>query len=198
MNVRKAAATTFWLLFVFIGTAVLLPIIRDALPYEIISVLDSQFHPQYCIESFYLFIVNLASWMMVIAGAIDAILNNRAHFQLLSSFSAIIVLCIPTIAVALIPLEPPYLFWGAYQLIAILGTYWSFRKMTNINRASGQKLIAFIKDIKTGGGTPKNHVSDHYTVFCFALILLVVHAAQIIAFIVYALSYWQPIIDSLI
>ena len=194
MNVRKAASTTFWLTVLFVGTALLLPVLRDALPYEIISALDAQFHPREYIGSAFSFIVEMAVWMMVLAGMLDAILRQKVHLQLLGSFSVVILLSVPTVLAALLPTS--HLFWAAYQLIAILGTYFSFSKLIKINHPSGQGLIAFLKTVKNDGGTPRGHISDHLTVFIASFLLIAVHAAQIVAMVVYLVTYWQMIADA--
>ena len=188
MNVKKATRATFWLVFLFTGIILLIPVIKQVLPYEILFSLDIRFRPENDIKSFFPFIVNLAVWIMIAAGTLDVILNNKAHFQLLGSFSVIIVLGIPIIVIASIPSVTLYIFWGAYQLIAILGTYWTFRKIIKNNKLSGQKLISFIKEIKTGGGIPMGHVSDHYIVFGMALILIILQAVLIVSMLIYMIA----------
>jgi hypothetical protein len=194
MSVRKAAGTTFWLVLLFVGTALLLPVIRQSLPYDVFYHFDARFSAHYSIGGFYPFVVNLAIWVIIIAGTLDAILNNKFHFQLLGCYSVIIVLGIPAVIAALIPSVTQYMFWGVYQLIAILGTYWAFRKITKNNKVLGQKLIPFIKEIKIGGGAPRGHISDHYATFGMSLILITVQAIQIISLIVFAIANWQMFI----
>ena len=194
MSVKKAAGTTFWLIFLFVGIALLLPIIRQALPYEVVYSFDARFYSQYYVGGFFPFVVNLAVWIIVIAGTLDAILNNKFHFQLLGSFSVVIVLSIPTIIAGVIPAVTPYMFWGIYQLIAILGTYWAFRKFSHNKHYGGQKMIPFIKELKNAGGLAKGHISDHYIAVGMGSILAALEALQIISFIIFAIMYWNTLI----
>lgn len=194
MSVRKAAGTTFWLIVLFVGFSFMLPVIRNALPYEIIYPLETRLHPQYYMSRFFPFVVNLAMWAAIVVGTIDVILNNRNHFALLKSYNVLIVLAIPVIITACIPPVTINMFWGVLQLTAILGTYWTFRKFIHNNRRGGQKLIPFIKEIKNTGGSPIGHISDHYIVWGASLVLITIYALQIILFIVFVSTNWNAFV----
>ncbi len=194
MNVKKMAETTFWLIVFFVGMSFLLPTIRQDLPYEIILILEPRLHSQYFIGSFFPFLVNIAFWIMIAFATLDAILNNKLHFELLGSFSVILVLGITTIILAITPLVTPYIFWGILQVIAILGTYSTFRKLMHNIHSGGQKMMSFIKGIKNGGGSPKGHIADHYIVFIMGLVLLAVGVVQILSLLIYTLMHWNSLI----
>ena len=163
MSVRKAAGTTFWAIVLFVGLSFLIPVIKTEFPYEIIYPLMARLHPQNYMSGYYPFIVNLAMWAAIIAGTIDAILNNRKHLELLKSYNVLIVMAVPVIIAACIPSVRMQMFWGVLQFVAIIGTYWTFRKFIHNNHESGKKLIPFIKEVKTLGGPHVGHISDHYT-----------------------------------
>lgn len=191
MSVRKAAVTTFWLIVFFAALSLLIPVIRNALPHEIIYPLETHLHPQYEIGEFYSFIVNLAIWAAIVAGTIDAVLNNRDLFTLPKSYTVLIVLAIPVIIAACIPSSSIYIFWAFSQIMSIIGLYWTFRKFICNNHQGGQKLIPFIKEIKSIGGSPIGHISDHYVVWGVSLMLLALCALQIIALIVFVGTNWN-------
>jgi membrane protein insertase Oxa1/YidC/SpoIIIJ len=192
MNVRKAAGTTFWLIFFFAGLSYLLPAIGNSLPNAIAEaarLLYAKMHPQGYIGDYFTFVAYIAILIMIVVGVLDAIMNNRRHFQLLASFNVLIVLSLPVIVTAVIPPVTLNIFWGILQLVAILGTYWTFRKFIRNNRKEGQKLIPFVKEIKIGGGTPTGHISDHYIVFGASLVLLAFGALQIGTLLIFVVAH---------
>jgi len=194
MNVRKSAGTTFWLIVLFVGFPFLISVVKNVIPYEIIYPLEAQLHQQSYMGKYFPFVINLAMWTAIIAGTIDTILNNRNHFALLKSYNVLIVLAIPVIIAACIPSVTTYMFWGILQLTAILGTYWTFRKLIHNNRYGGQKLIPFIKEIKNTGGSPIGHISDHYIVWGVSLLLLAIFAFQVISLIVFVGTNWNEFV----
>jgi uncharacterized membrane protein len=101
---------------------------------------------------------------------------------------------IPVIVAALIPPVNPYMFWAVLQVSATIGAYWMFRKIIRNNRPGGQKMIPFIKEIKTAGGIPKGHISDHYGVFGMSLLLIAVYVLLLISLIIFAATYWDAFV----
>lgn len=194
MSVRKTAGTTFWLLVLFVGFSFLIPVIKTELPYEIIYPLMARLQPQNYMGGYYPFVVHLAMWAAIIAGTIDVILNNRNHLELLKSYNVLIVMAVPVIIAAFIPSVGMQMFWGVLQLTAIIGTYWTFRKLIHNNHKGGQKLIPFIKEIKTLGGLPIGHISDHYTVWGVSLLLIALYALQVISLIVFVCTNWNSFV----
>jgi len=190
INVRKITGTTVSFLMWIIAVYFLFPRILNALPYEAVDTLEWRFHPQY-VSGYDTFIIFAAIWVMVAAGVIDSILNNRVALGLLASFNIPLVLAIPVIILAFIHPVNEHIFWCVLYVTVILGIYWTFRKIIANNHPSGQKLIPFIKDIKTGGGVPGGHASDHYTVFVFSLFLIALQMTLIISMIIYAVNNWQ-------
>ena len=187
MNVKKASVTTIWLIGLFVGIAILLPLIKQALPKELM-------HPTYYIGGFYPIVVNLASWAMLLAAAIDVVLNSKYHVGLLGSFVVILILSVPTIIVAIIPGVTPYIFYGICQFLSIIGTYWSFRKITYNLRSGGQKMIPFIKEIKNRGDSPIGHIIDHNVVYAGSLALLAIGALLVLSFLIYMIAYWNLLV----
>jgi hypothetical protein len=194
MNVRKTTGTTFSLVVLIVGLSYLFPVIMNALPGEVAYTLVGRFHPQYEVGSYHVFIINAAIWISIVAGIIDAILNNRIAFSLLSSLNIPLVMAIPAIIIAVIPAANIYMFWGLFYVIVILGVYWTFRKVVKNNHSSAQKLIPFIKDIKMGGGMPSGHKSDHYIVFGVSALLIAVWAILILSALVFVIANWQAFV----
>ena len=189
MNVRKTAGTTFWLIALFVGFSFLISAIRN----EFLFLL-SRLQPQYYVGSYYFFVVSLAMWAAIIAGTVDVILNNRYHLTLLKSYNVLIVMAIPVIITAAIPFVSIPMFWAVLQLAAVIGTYWTFRKLIHNNHKSGQKVIPFIKEIKTRGGSPACHISDHYAVWGASLLLVGLYALQVISLIVFVAVNWNSFV----
>jgi len=188
MNVKKATETTFWLIFWFTGFGFLLPTIRQLLPNEVIFM---RFIVQEHVGGGFLLIANIALLIVIISGTLDAILNNKMHFHIFNSFSPLIGIAIPTIILPMISMVMPWMFFGIYQLLLIIGLYWAFRKMTYNNSYSGQKLISFIKGFKNGTSVTRNHISDHYAAIVMSLALIVMQAIMLISLIVFAIENWQ-------
>jgi hypothetical protein len=189
MNVRKASATTLSLVVLIIGLCILFPIIMRSLPYEAVYTLADRFHPQYYFSRYFPFIVKIAIWIIIAAGLLDAIMRHKIAFGLFSSLNVPFMLCIPVFIITFIPPVNPYMFWGAMQVIAIIGVYWTFRKLIRNNHSGGQKLIAFIKEIGTGGGSHSGHISGHYAVFCISILLIAVCVLLIISMLLFVVTH---------
>lgn len=194
MSVRKVAGTTSWLIVLFVGFSFLVLAIRKELPSDIVRPVLLRLHPQYYMGSYFPFIVNLAMWAAIVVGTIDVILNNRNHIELLKSYNVLIAMAIPVIITAIIPSVSMSMFWGIFQVAAVIGTYWTFRKFIHNNHKGGQKLIPFIKEIKALGGTPTGHVSDHYAVWGASLLLICLYALQVISLIVFVGVNWNSFV----
>ena len=191
MTVRKATGTTISLIILIAGLAYLLPLAVNSLRYEVNSTIYGR---MYLLDNFggpYPFVVKAAIWSIIVSGILDAILRNKVALGLFSSLNIPIVMCIPVFIAAFIPPVNSYMFWAVLQLAVILGTYWAFRKTIRNNHSGGQKLIPFIKEIASAGGTPRGHASDHYVVWGASLFLLVVWFVSLIAFVVFVATNWN-------
>jgi len=191
LTVRKATGTTVSLLILIIGIAYLFPIVRNALPYRVLYTLYERIYSQYTLGGIYPFFVKFAVSIIVLVGILDAILRNKTALGLLSSLNIPIVMSIPVIITALIQKANMYMFWAILQIAVIIGVYWTFRKIIRNNRPSGQKLIQFIKGLKSGGGEHNGHASDHCIVLGACLLLLIVYASVIISFILFVANHWS-------
>ena len=189
MNVRTATATTFSLIVLIVGLYLLIPEIRHTLPPEMWRTLNKWFHSQYYIGVYHSFILFASAWFIVIVGIIDVILNNRVAVALLLSLNVPIILSIITIILLFFPVNV-YIFWGMVYISLILGILWTFRKIISNNHREGQKLIPFIKEIKTGVGTGRNHISDRYIVFGISILLTGVYILLLVSFVIYVIVYW--------
>jgi hypothetical protein len=82
------------------------------------------------------------------------------------------------------------MFWAVLQVSAVIGVYWTFRKLIRNNHPDGRKMIPFIKEIKTAGGIPRGHISDHYGIFGMSLFLIAVYVLLLLSLIIFAATYW--------
>jgi len=188
MNVRKTAATTnLALIVLIIGLSFLIAWIWRSLPYEIWRFFMGRSQWIYYIGWFHGFITKTAMWLIIIVGIIDAILKRRGVLSAFSSLNVPIVLGVPVVLFVFIPVSA-YIFLGLCYVAAIIGVYWTFRKIIGNNQSGGQKLIPFINSIKTGAGTGTNHISDRYTVFGAALVLAVFYALLLVSFAIYVIE----------
>ena len=191
MNVRKISSTTFSLILLIVGLCFFIPKILHILPYEVWHIIDRRFSSQQYIGIHHSFILTFSVWLIVVVGAIDAIFQNRVMLKLLFSFNVPVVLGIPIMLFVFIPSINDYLFWGLFYFTLIFGIYWTFRKFISNNYPGGQKLILFIKNIKTGTATGDNHILDRYTVFGISILLIVVYTLLLVSFVVYVVTYWR-------
>jgi hypothetical protein len=178
MNVRQTARTTLSLLFfalLLAGLAAIRLRLMGLLPEAVVYTLTARFSPPFAFAGYYTFILGLALRMIVAAGILDAILRHRTGFNLLPSFSTLIS-GLPVAVLAFIPAINAWVCWGAAQMAAAVGVYWTFRRLTRNNRLGGQKLLPFMREIKPGGGPRRGHVADHYIVFGASLLLMALYA----------------------
>jgi hypothetical protein len=190
MNVRQAAKTTLSLLFfalLFAGLAAIWPRLIGLLPEAAAYTLTARFSPPFAFAGYYAFILGLALRMIVAAGVLDAILRHRTGLNLLSSFSTLIS-GLPVVVLAFIPAINAYVCWGVAQMAAAVGVYWTFRKLTRNNRLGGQKLLPFIKEMKTGGGPRRGHVADHYIVFAASLLLIALYVLLLASLLFFVIT----------
>ena len=190
MTVKKANGTTLSLIVLAAAIAYFLPMIKGALPGELLDILGARMDPGYTLGSLYPQIVKAAFWLIAAAGILDAILRNRVAFGLLSSFSVPIVIGIPVVIMALVQQLDLHIFWAILHVAAIVGLYWTFRKIIRNSRPGGQKLISFIKEIKDAGGAYHSHAVDHFTVWGTALLLLAADVIVVVSLAVFVVVYW--------
>jgi len=190
VTVKKAKATTLSLIALAAAIVLLLPVIRNALPYEVLLTLDSRMNPGHAFGSLYPLIVKAAIWLIVAAGVLDAILRNNAAFFLLSSMNVPIVLGFPIVIAAFVPSVSLHLFWAVFHIAVMIGIYWAFRKIAHGLRPGGQKLVSFVKEIKDAGGARKCHVADFYAAWGTALLLLAAGAIVAVSFFVFVAVHW--------
>jgi len=188
MNVRRMSATTFSLAVLIIGLYFLVPEMRHILPKNVWYSFYGRLPSQYYIGKYHSFILSTSVWLMVVVGIIDAILNSRVAFYLLSSLKVPIVLGIAVIIFLFIPVNN-YIFWGLVYIASILGILWTFRIIILNNHPGGKKLIPFIKEIKEGVGYGGNHNSDRYTIFGVSIILAGVYVILFVSFAFYVIAY---------
>jgi len=188
MNVRRMSATTFSLAVLIIGLYFLVPEMRHILPNNVLYSFYGRLPSQYYIGKYHSFILSASAWLMVVVGIIDAILNSRVVFYLLSSLKVPIVLGIAVIIFLFIPVNN-YIFWGLVYIASILGILWTFRIIILNNHPGSKKLIPFIKEIKEGVGYGGNHISDRYTVFGISIILSGVYVILLVSFAFYVIAY---------
>ena len=190
MTVKKSKGTALSLIVLIVAIMYLLPVVRNALPYEVPYILGERMNPGHAIGSLYPLIVKASVWLIVVAGALDAILRNKVALGLLSSFSVPIVMGVPVAIAAFIPRVDLYLFWAMLHIAAMIGLYWTFRKIIRNNCPGGQKMIPFVRAIKDVGGAHNGHAADHYTVWATALLLLAANAIVTISFLVFVAVHW--------
>ncbi|MDR2903221.1 MAG: hypothetical protein LBU77_01755 [Clostridiales bacterium] len=190
MNVRKTSETTLSLVVLLIGLYILFPIIMRELPNEIVYTVLGRFNSQIYSTEFYPAIVKFAFYTIFAVGILDAILCHRVAFRLFASLNISIVLGVAIIVTTLMPIPNPYIFWAVIQVVAIIGVYWTFRKLIHNNHSGGQKMIAFIKTIKAGAERNNNtHISDHYTVFGVSVFLIGLYSALVVSLLVFVVTH---------
>ena len=190
MSVKKATGTTISLIVLVVGTIYLIPIIISVLPYRAFFPLDARAYSHYPIGGYYPFSMKATIWIIVGVGILDAILRRKVAFGLLSSLNIPIIMSIPIIITEFIPQASFYIFWVIMQITAIVGIYWSFRKIIRNNHPYGQKLFSFIKKSNHPGAERTGHVSDHYVVWGVSLLLFIVYIILIIAFLFFMITHW--------
>jgi len=194
MTVRKAAGTSVSLAVLIVGAILLLPVIKKLLPNEITEIIARRTPNPSSIAGFYTLVVKAGVWMVILAGALDAIMQKRVAMGLLASLNIPLVMCIPVIIAGTIPQLGLYLFWAITQATVMAGAYWAFRKVMRNNRLGGQKLVPFIKEIKELGGMQGGHISDHFVIWGASLLLLAFCALSIVSLLVYIAVNWYRFI----
>ena len=194
MTVRKAAGTSVSLAVLIVGAILLLPVIKKLLPNEITEIIARRTPNPSSIAGFYTLVVKAGVWMVILAGALDAIMQKRVAMGLLASLNIPLVMCIPVTIAGTIPQVGLYLFWAIAQATVMAGAYWAFRKVMRNNRLGGQKMVPFIKEIKELGGMQGGHISDHFVVWGVSLLLLAFCALSIVSLLVYIAVYWYRFI----
>jgi len=188
MNVRRMSATTFSLAVFIIGLCFFVPEMRHILPNNVLYSFYGQLPSQYYIGKYHSFILSASAWLIFVVGIIDAILNNRVAFYLLSSLKVPIVLGIAVIIFLFIPVNN-YIFWVLVYIALIFSVLWTFRVIILNNNPGGKKLIPFIKEIKEGVGYGGNNISDRYAVFGVSIILAGVYIILLVSFTFYVIVY---------
>lgn len=192
MYVRKMSTTTISLIVLAVGLYFLIPVIYNALPYEMRYILNRQLDPSpYYIEKYHSVIISAAFWSVVIAGIIDSVVRSRVALELFSSFAVPFILIIPIIIIAIMPSVNVYMFWGLLYVIMIWGVYRTFRMLIGNYRPARQKLVHFIRTINSNQRSVNSHAADLYLAVGTSLSLLGVGALLFFSLVVYAVVHWR-------